>query len=216
MPLRQIDVEAELITPTGAALAAELHEAFGLMPPLRVEKVGYGAGTREFAGRPNVLRGILGELEGETRPNQDKDTVVELQANIDDLPAEILGATQERLFQAGALDVFFTPVQMKKNRPGTLLTVLAPLAAQTVIENMVFRETSTFGIRYRTLQRRVLDRRFETCETEYGSVRIKLGLLDGELLQAAPEFDDCSRLALAQGLPLKRVYEAALRAFRRP
>ncbi len=210
LPLRQIPVEGELITPTGAALLAEFQKGIGPMPALRIEKIGYGAGSRELPGRANVLRGVLGELERKSGT----DEVVEIQANIDDLSPEILGSTQEQLFASGALDVFFTPVQMKKNRPGTLLTVLCHVDNVADLETLIFRETSTFGIRRREVQRRILDRQILAVETAYGPVRVKLGLLGDEVVQVSPEFGDCRARATEKGAPLKRVYEAAMGAFR--
>ena len=209
IPLRQITVPFELITPTGAAIVAEFQHQIGPMPPLRTIRVGYGLGTRDISPRPNVLRAILGELE----QTAETETVVEIQANIDDLSAEILAASQEHLLQAGALDVFFTPVQMKKNRPGTLLTVLCDRAHLDQIQQLIFHETTTFGLRFREASRRVLDRELRSVETELGPIRVKIGRLGDEVVQVSPEYEDCRSIARKISMPLKRVYEIATANF---
>jgi len=209
IPLRQITVPFELITPTGAAIVAEFQHQIGPMPPLRTIRVGYGLGTRDISPRPNVLRAILGELE----QTAETETVVEIQANIDDLSAEILAASQEHLLQAGALDVFFTPVQMKKNRPGTLLTVLCDRAHLDQVQQLIFHETTTFGLRFREASRRVLDRELRSVETELGPIRVKIGRLGDEVVQVSPEYEDCRSIARKISMPLKRVYEIATANF---
>jgi len=209
IPLRQITVPFELITPTGAAIVAEFQHQIGPMPPLRTIRVGYGLGTRDISPRPNVLRAILGELE----QTAETETVVEIQANIDDLSAEILAASQEHLLQAGARDVFFTPVQMKKNRPGTLLTVLCDRAHLDQIQQLIFHETTTFGLRFREASRRVLDRELRSVETELGPIRVKIGRLGDEVVQVSPEYEDCRSIARKISMPLKRVYEIATANF---
>ena len=209
IPLRQITVPFELITPTGAAIVAEFQHQIGPMPPLRTIRVGYGLGTRDISPRPNALRAILGELE----QTAETGTVVEIQANIDDLSAEILAASQEHLLQAGALDVFFTPVQMKKNRPGTLLTVLCDRAHLDQIQQLIFHETTTFGLRFREASRRVLDRELRSVETELGPIRVKIGRLGDEVVQVSPEYEDCRSIARKISMPLKRVYEIATANF---
>jgi uncharacterized protein (TIGR00299 family) protein len=209
IPLRQIAVPFELITPTGAAIVAEFQRQIGPMPPLRTIRVGYGLGTRDLSPRPNVLRAILGELE----QTAEAETVVEIQANIDDLSAEILAASQEHLLQAGALDVFFTPVQMKKNRPGTLLTVLCDRAHLDQIQQLIFHETTTFGLRFREASRRVLDRELRSVDTELGPIRVKIGRLGDEIVQVSPEYEDCRSIARKTSMPLKRIYEIAAANF---
>jgi len=209
IPLRQVAVPFELITPTGAAIVAEFQHQIGPMPPLRTIRVGYGLGTRDISPRPNVLRAILGELE----QTAETETVVEIQANIDDLSAEILAASQEHLLQAGALDVFFTPVQMKKNRPGTLLTVLCDRAHLDQVQQLIFHETTTFGLRFREASRRVLDRELRSVETELGPIRVKIGRLGDEVVQVSPEYEDCRSIARKISMPLKRVYEIATANF---
>ena len=209
IPIRQTNIPFELITPTGAAITAEFRHAVGRMPEMRPVKIGYGLGTRDLSGRPNVLRAVLGHLE-ETLSS---DRIVELQTNIDDLSPEILGAVQDRLFQTGALDVFFTPIQMKKSRPATMLSVLCQHSALEKIQEIIFTETSTFGIRYREMDRRTLDRELVEVNTPAGQIQVKVGRHGGKILQVAPEFESCSAAAQRSGQPLKRVYELAVEAF---
>jgi uncharacterized protein (DUF111 family) len=179
------------------------------MPPLRTIRIGYGLGTRDTSPRPNALRAILGELE----QTAEAETVMEIQANIDDLSAEILAASQENLLQAGALDVFFTPVQMKKNRPGTLLTVLCDRAHLDEIQQLIFHETTTFGLRFREASRRVLDRELQSVDTELGPIRVKIGRLGDQIVQVSPEYEDCLSIARSTSTRLKRVYEIAVANF---
>jgi pyridinium-3,5-bisthiocarboxylic acid mononucleotide nickel chelatase len=209
IPIRQVDVPFELITPTGAAIVAEFQHAVGAFPEMRPAKIGYGLGTRDLPGRPNVLRAVLGNLE-EVRVGE---RITELQTNIDDLSPEILGAVQDRLFQAGALDVFFTPIQMKKSRPATMLSVLCQPDALENIQDIIFAETSTFGIRYRELNRRTLNREVVEVETTAGRIQIKIGRHASTILQVAPEFESCQAAAQRSQLPLKRIYELAVEAF---
>ncbi|MGC3991830.1 MAG: nickel pincer cofactor biosynthesis protein LarC [Chthoniobacteraceae bacterium] len=213
IPFRQIDEEFEFITPTGAAIAAEFGASFGPMPALKVEKIGYGVGTKKLKDRPNVLRAILGEAATEPAHGYETDTITCLETNLDDLSPEILGAVMDRLFAAGALDVFFTPVHMKKNRPGSQLSVLCESADVTKLSDILFRETSAFGLRMQAMERLKLARRFETVSTPYGPIRLKIGERAGEIVQIAPEFEHCKAAAEKSGQPLKAVYEAALAAF---
>jgi pyridinium-3,5-bisthiocarboxylic acid mononucleotide nickel chelatase len=209
IPIRQIAVPFELITPTGAAIVAEFHHLVGPMPEMRPTKIGYGLGKRELSGRPNILRAVLGEAEN----SKSVDRIVELQANIDDLSPEILGAVQTRLLKVGALDAFFTPIQMKKNRPGTLLSVLCRPTDRQKIQELLFTETSTFGIRYREIERITLDREIVQVQTAFGSIQIKIGSLDGKIFQVSPEFESCNAAAERSQRPLKRIYELAVEAF---
>ncbi len=209
IPIRQAEIPFELITPTGAALVAEFHHAVGVFPEMRPAKIGYGLGTRDLAGRPNVLRAVLANLEG----TQSSERIAELQTNIDDLSPEILGAVQDSLFQAGALDVFFTAIQMKKNRPATMLSVLCQPSALEKIQEIIFAETSTFGIRYREMNRKTLDRELVEVTTSAGQIQIKIGRHDGKILQVAPEFESCLAAAQRTRQPLKRIYELAVETF---
>jgi uncharacterized protein (TIGR00299 family) protein len=221
--LSQGEEPNELVTPTGAALLAEFVDTFGPMRELVAEKIGYGLGTRDNPRRPNALRAILGESGGEGRATRgeaaahdwETDTVMVLETNLDDINAEILGNFMEKALAAGALDVFHTAIQMKKNRPGVLLTVLCAEGDADKFSEMLLRETSAFGIRRYATERRKLRREFITVQTQYGSVTVKIGKLDGKVLQAAPEFESCKKLAEQAKAPIKEVYEAVLRAFQR-
>ncbi len=208
------EVEGELTTPTGAALLTTLAEAFGPRPPMAVEAVGYGAGDAERESPPNLLRLFVGEAV-EAEPGDEADQVVVLEANLDDLSPEIAGHVVERLFDAGVRDAFLSPVQMKKCRPGFLLTVLVDPVAAAATEELILTETTSFGVRRTLATRRKLRREWAKVRTKHGTARIKLGYLGDRLVQAAPEYEDCRGIANRRGLPLKTVYEAALDAFRR-
>ena len=213
--LSQCDEPHELITPTGAALLAEFAEIFGPMRNLIAKKIGFGLGQRDNKTRPNVLRAVLGESsEGSGAHDWQLDTIAVLEANLDDLNPEILGYFSEKAMTAGALDVFFTPVQMKKNRPASLLTVLCPEADADRFCELILRETSTFGVRRSLAERRKLAREFATVQTPYGEVSVKLGKLDGRTVQAAPEFESCRKVAEQASVTLRQVYEATHRAMK--
>jgi len=212
--VEQIDEPFEFITPTGAAIVAEFGASFGPMPRLKVEKIGYGIGSRIIPSRPNVLRAVLGELESpEEGGAYQTDTITRIETNLDDLSPEITGSTVDRLFAAGALDVFLTPIQMKKNRPGVLLTVLCEEPASRKIADVLFTETTSFGLRLDRIERLKLERRFETVATPHGEIIVKVGLRGGEPIQAAPEFESCRAAAEKSGAPLRVVYGAALEAW---
>jgi pyridinium-3,5-bisthiocarboxylic acid mononucleotide nickel chelatase len=215
IPLTQCNEPYELVTPTGAALLAELVEGFGPMQGLVAEKIGFGLGTRDHPTRPNVLRAILGEASvADAAQDWESDTVAVLETNLDDISSEILGHFVEQALAQGALDVFHTAIQMKKSRPGVLVTVLCAEADADKFTELMLRETSSFGVRRHTTERRKLRREFATAVTEYGEVQVKLGRLDGRVVQAAPEFESCKKVAAKAGLPLKAVYEAALKAIK--
>jgi hypothetical protein len=175
---------------------------------MRLKAIGYGAGLRDFAETPNVLRVLVGDDEG--RQSQ---TVMVIEAEIDDMNPQIFGVLMDRLLTEGALDVFYTSIQMKKNRPGTLLTVLASPSDRERITSIVFRETTTIGIRYREMTRECLDRESVDVDTPLGTIRIKVARRSGEVMNASPEFDDCARIAAATGVPVKEVQAAAIKAF---
>jgi uncharacterized protein (TIGR00299 family) protein len=211
VPVLSRDVEGELVTPTGAAILTTMAEGFGPFPPMTVEKIGYGAGQRDFPF-PNLLRLLVGT----TSPTLDArmETLTLLEANIDDLNPEFYGHLMERLFTAGALDVYLTPVQMKKNRPGVVLSVTCPPAQAEALAALVFAETTTIGLRRQEVQRWALARERVEVETSFGTVGVKVARLSGRVVTASPEYEDCRRLALESGVPLKEVYavaEAALR-----
>ena len=211
IPLTQCDEPHELLTPTGAALLAEFAESFSPMQGLVAEKIGYGLGTRDHKTRPNVLRAVFGEtsISSITSHDWETDTISVLETNLDDTNPEILGYFVERAMSAGALDAFHTPIQMKKNRPGVLLTVLAIPSDSDKFTEMMMRETSALGIRRLTLERRKLRRESTTVKTPYGEVSVKISRLDGRVIQTAPEFESCRAIALSANIPLKEIYEAA-------
>jgi uncharacterized protein (TIGR00299 family) protein len=223
----QTDEPHELVTPTGAAVLAEFAETFGPMNNIVAEKTGYGLGTRDNVTRPNVLRAVLGNASGSAKGSKksateraesldwETDTVVVLETNLDDVTAEVLGHFVEEALAEGALDVFHTPIQMKKNRPGVLLTVLCATADADRFTEKMLRETSAFGVRRTTAERRKLRREVVKVKTPHGQVSVKLGWLGGKVVQAAPEYESCKVLARKARVPLKEVYEAALRALKR-
>jgi pyridinium-3,5-bisthiocarboxylic acid mononucleotide nickel chelatase len=213
-PIYSGQQEAELVTPTGALLVSGYAREYGPVPSMRVRKIGYGAGTRDFKDTPNVLRVLLGESDdGATSASAHTHTVVVMECEIDDMNPQIFGVLMERLLGAGALDVFYTPVQMKKNRPGTLLTVIAPPERRERLTSIVFTESTTIGLRYREMTRECLERETVLVETPLGAVRFKVARRGGEILNASPEFDDCARIATERGLPLKDVQAAATKAY---
>lgn len=211
--VQQTDEPAELVTPTGAALLAEFAESFGPMLPMRVERIGYGLGGRENKTRPNVLRAVLGEAHESSPHDWERDEVVVLETNLDDISAELLGAFLEKAMASGALDVFHTPIQMKKSRPGVLLSVLCAVADADRFTALLLRDTTAFGVRRSLMERRKLRREIRTARTSFGEVEVKLGWLDGRMVQVAPEFESCRRTAEANGAALWEVFEAARRAF---
>ena len=200
---------AELVTPTGALLTTGYAQSFGAIPPMRLKHVGYGAGTRDLPDTPNVLRVLIGE--GDTTTPSSRVAVIE--SEIDDMNPQIFGTLFDRLMAEGAVDVFYTPVHMKKNRPGTLLSIIVPPGARERVTAAVFRETTTIGVRYTEMERECLDRATVTVETPFGPVGVKTARRNGELMNASPEFDDCARIAAASGRPLKDVQAAAVKAF---
>ena len=205
-------VQRELVTPTGAAIVATLCDSFGPQPPMTVSAIGYGAGTADLEGQPNVLRLMVGEAAEKTVPGYDQEITV-IEANLDDMNPQIYGYFQEKALAAGALDVFTTPVQMKKNRPGTLLTVLCQPADAQALMLLIFAETTTFGVRTYSAQRRVLPREFVKVTTSFGEVRVKLSRVNGRILHVSPEYDDCRKLAEEKNVPLQRVINEALRRY---
>jgi len=229
-PVYSSGPQVELVTPTGAAIVKALASRFASFPPMRVSASGYGAGSRDFPDHPNVLRITVGEaiqrpanapsvesLATSHIPGGDNDlptdTITVLEANLDDLSPQILAYAIDRLFTEGALDVFSVPVQMKKNRAGALLIVLAKPEDADRLTKIIFAETTTLGVRRRDEQRRILTRRWETVETEWGPVRIKIANLNGTVSNYAPEFEDCRRIAAERHVPLKQVMESAIRKF---
>ena len=204
-------VQRELVTPTGALVATTYASSFGPVPAMRIERVGYGAGQHDPAGTPNVLRVLIGRESAES-PG---DRVVVIESEIDDMNPQLFGSAMERLYAAGALDVFYTPAQMKKNRPGTLVTVVAAPALRSALTDVLFRETTTIGVRYTEMARECLERETVTVETSHGPVRVKVARREGRVLNATPEFEDCARLSAASGASVKEVVAAAASAYAR-
>lgn len=213
-PTYSTGIEKELVTPTGAAIVATLCETFGPQPAMAVTAIGYGAGTTDLEGQPNVMRLMIGEAGlGVGGSAASEETIRVLEANLDDMNPQVYGYFLEKALGAGALDVFATPVQMKKNRPGFLITVLCQPADESRFQEMLFMETTTLGVRSTTSQRRILQREWAKVATKFGEVRIKVGLLNGQVQQASPEFDDCRKLATEKNVALQVVLDAALRAW---
>jgi hypothetical protein len=176
---------------------------------MRLAKVGYGAGSRDFKDTPNVLRVLIGEADA-AAPSH---SVVVIEAEIDDMNPQIFGVLMDRLLADGALDVFYTPIQMKKNRPGTLMTIIATPDSRERLTSIVFRETTTIGVRYREMVRECLDRETVLVDTPYGAVAVKVARRDGNVLNASPEFEDCAQRAAERGVPVKDVHAAATKAY---
>ena len=212
VPLSPSSIKAELTTPTGAAILTTVVQEWTDEPAMTIERIGQGAGRREFDDQPNLLRLFVGtRAEAKT-----SDWVWVLETNLDDVPAETVGYVYERLFAAGALDVFTTPIYMKKNRPAMLLTVLAGEAGLLAMEEILFRETMTLGIRKYRASRSILPRRAETVATPWGPVSGKVAWFRQEQPVFSPEHEDCARIAREQGLPLRQVQEVAQRAYGKP
>jgi uncharacterized protein (TIGR00299 family) protein len=203
------DGDSELVTPTGALVLAAYATAFGALPPMTIDRVGYGAGDRDPAHRPNVLRLLVGEMASGGRHER----LGVLQCEIDDMNPQIFGSLMDRLFEAGALDVFYQPVQMKKNRPGTLVTVLAPPPLRDALTTILFAESTSIGVRYAEADRECLDRERIEVMTPWGPVRIKVARRAGAIMNAQPEFDDCLRAADRHNVSVKLVHAEAVRAW---
>ncbi len=210
-PVRGLDVEGETITPTGAALLTTLAEQFGPCPDMRLERVAYGAGHKSFAQAPNLLRLLIGQAEAVSIPASSERLRV-LETNLDNMNPEWFGPLCQGLLEAGALDVWLTAIQMKKGRPGTLLSVIARPEDAAHLRAQIFAETTTLGIREVEVTRWSLPRRVETVETPFGAIRVKLAEFAPGRWKAAPEHDDCVQAARTAGVPLREVYQAALTA----
>ncbi|MCF6411341.1 nickel pincer cofactor biosynthesis protein LarC [Pseudalkalibacillus salsuginis] len=202
IPLADFHVEAELTTPTGAGFLKALASEFGQIPAITMERIGYGAGKKNF-DHPNVLRAILFE---ERLVEQDREPIEVLECQIDDMTGETFGYVMEKLFESGALDAYYTPVQMKKNRPGTLVTVLASPSHSDSLEEILLHETSTFGIRKTLWNRIALERRIEVVETSFGNISVKVGYKNHKIYQVSPEYEDIRKAAMQYGIPFEEVY----------
>ena len=210
LPTYSAHLQKELVTPTGAAILRALAPTFGPQPPMRVTAIGYGAGTRNPKEIPNLLRISIGDAEA---THKAQDTITILETALDDLSPQIIAYVAEQALTLGALDVMLTPVQMKKGRPGTLITILSDDAHAPTLQHLLLTETSTLGIRIRQERRITLDRTHTTVTTPYGPIRIKLGSLDNKILNAAPEFEDCRAAATKHQVPVKQVLQAVTAAY---
>jgi len=212
VPVIPTGVQGELTTPTGAAILVTLAGEFGTMPACVIEAVGCGAGSRDVPGRPNILRVFIGQTADDAL---EADLVEVIEANLDDMSPEFFGGLFDRLFEAGALDAFATPIQMKKGRPALLLTALAPPGKALAVQNVIFRETTTFGVRVHEARRRKLPRETCTVRTPLGDVRMKVGRMGERIVRAKPEHDDCARIAREKGVPFREAHEAAMEAWKK-
>jgi uncharacterized protein (TIGR00299 family) protein len=209
VPVYAGPIAAEMVTPTGALIVTEYATTFGALPPLTIDRIGYGAGTRDFKGHPNVLRLFVGDgADGAAA-----ERIVTIECEIDDMNPQLFGPLMDRLASVGALDVYYAPVQMKKNRPGVLVTAIAKPEHREAIAGVLFTDTTTIGVRYHEMLRDRLDREVVTVETPAGPIRFKVARRDGRVLNAAPEFDDCARAARERGLSIKDVQAIATKAW---
>ena len=214
VPTYSTGIERELVTPTGAAILTTLATQFGPQPRMRVAAIGYGAGEADLPEQANVLRLFVGQAAAEVDAAWDEEVVV-VEANLDDMNPQIYGYFMERALQAGALDVFSAPVQMKKGRPGMLLTVLCREEGAEELIRLVFAETTTIGVRSHTVRRRCLARESVVVATSYGPVRIKRSSANGKVLHAAPEYEDCRKIASEKNVPLRQVFAEAMLVYER-
>jgi uncharacterized protein (TIGR00299 family) protein len=210
VPFYSTKVKGELLTPTGAAIITTVCSEYGPIPPMTTESTGYGAGTREYDDFPNVLRVLVGETEA-SLPVDERLWMIE--TNLDDASPQIIGHVMDRVLDLGALDCFFTPVQMKKNRPGVLLSVLCGATEKEAVMKLLFLETTTLGVRSYEVNRRALQRSLVRVETQYGPIDVKVAHLDGRVVNEMPEFEQCRQAAIAAGVPVKVVEDAARVAF---
>ncbi|MFZ0815445.1 MAG: nickel pincer cofactor biosynthesis protein LarC [Candidatus Sulfotelmatobacter sp.] len=213
-PVYSSGLQAELVTPTGAAIVTTLASRFAAFPEMKIEKSGYGAGSRDFPGHPNVVRITIGEAASNSLTAKTaSETITVLEANLDDLNPQVFGYVMDRLFEDGALDAFGVPVQMKKSRPGMLLTVLCKPEDASKLMQLIFTETTTLGVRRRDEMRQTLARRWEKVGTRWGDVRIKVASMNGTVTNYAPEYEDCRRIAAEHHVPLKTVIQEATRTY---
>lgn len=210
IPLQDVPIEAELTTPTGAAIVKTIVDQFGSLPPMTINEIGYGAGTMKFASRANLLRLFIGEMQSAIGT----DEVCLLETNLDDVSGEVIGHTQTRLFEAGANDVYTIPINMKKNRPAVILSAICAPADREKLEQIIFEETGTLGIRRQSLWRSTLSRQAHTVVTQFGSILGKVAWQRNGKPAFSPEFDSCSEVASTKGKPLREIYRAAIAAFR--
>ena len=230
IPIKQTDIPKELVTPTGAAIITTISKDFGPIPDMTLETIGYGAGTRDLEKQPNLLRVCIGEktIQKDNKlnilnsnqtssptkqdsPSGDNGSIDIIETNLDDMSPEISGYVMEKLFERGALDVFFIPIQMKKGRPGTQISVLCPSNIRDELIQLLLTETTTFGVRFYAADRVILDRDFIEIKTKWGSIRAKQGYLNGNLIKTVPEYEDCKTIAEKNGIPFQSVYQDVIR-----
>lgn len=207
--LKSVNVEKELTTPTGAAIITTLGECLRTNPEMKILQIGYGAGSNDNPGIPNLLRIFIGE----TTAGTESDEMWIVETNIDNMPGEILGYVMDKLFQAGAVDVYFTPMQMKKGRPGTMISAIVSELNLFTVESVLFSQTTTFGIRKYKVFRKVLTREFKELDSPLGKIKIKIGTFDGDIKSISPEYEDCKKIAEEKGIPLKQVYSIISKEF---
>jgi pyridinium-3,5-bisthiocarboxylic acid mononucleotide nickel chelatase len=213
-PIYSSGIQAELVTPTGAAIVKTLARRFASFPAMKIEKSGYGSGLRDFPGHPNVVRLVIGESPAPSLASKTTtEMIAVLEANLDDMNPQVFGYVMDRVLEEGALDAFGMPVQMKKNRPGTLLTILCKPEDAGKLTELIFAETTTLGVRRREEARQTLARRWENVRTPWGEVRIKIASMNGTITNYAPEYEDCRRIATEHHVPLKTVIQEATRLF---
>jgi len=212
-PVYSSGIQLELVTPTGAAIVKTLCKTFSSFPEMKIDKTGYGAGSRDFPGHANVVRLTIGEVQSEFVRKTSDETITVLEANIDDLNPQVFGYVMDRLLEEGALDAFGIPVQMKKNRPGMLLSVLCHPQDSRKLTNLILSETTTLGVRRREERREVLARKLITVSTRWGDVRLKVASMNGTITNYAPEYEDCRHIAVEHHVPLKNVMQEAMQAY---
>ncbi|MCU1265175.1 MAG: hypothetical protein JWM21_1493 [Acidobacteria bacterium] len=209
IPVYATDIKGELVTPTGAAIIATVCEEFGALPHMTIQRTGYGAGTREYEKFPNVLRVFVGEVSAPDSVSVSTERLWMIETNIDDLSPQILGHVMDVALATGALDCFFTPVQMKKNRPGVLISILCRDGERSKLSEMLFRETTTLGLRSYEVQREALEREVVSVETRYGPIDVKVARMHGEIVNQMPEYEQCHQAALQANVPLRQVEDEA-------
>lgn len=209
-PFYSSDIQGELLTPTGAAILSTVCDSFGPIPKMKLEQTGYGAGTRQYEKFPNVLRVLIGDDEASVSADE---RLLMIETNMDDISPQILGHVMDRALTLGALDCYFTPIQMKKNRPGVLLSVLCKTEDRDRFMQMLFAETTTLGVRSYEVERRALQRSMVRVETQYGPIDVKVAQLNGHIIKDMPEFEQCREAALKAGVPLREVEDAARASF---
>lgn len=207
--LKSVNVEKELTTPTGAAIVTALGEGLRTTPEMKILQIGYGAGSDDNPNIPNLLRILIGE----TTLGTESDEMWIVETNIDNMSGEILGYVMDKLFQAGAVDVYFTPIQMKKGRPGIIISIIVSELNLPSVESVLFNQTTTFGIRKYKVIRKVLTREFKELDSPLGKIKIKIGTFDGDIKSISPEYEDCKRVAEENGIPLKQVYSIISKEF---